>query len=172
MGSTYHSVHIHVIFTCKDRRPLIAPEMHSRIYGYIAGICRNKNCKLVEGGGVADHVHLLIGMSMTIAIADLLREIKANSSGWIHRTWPSHEFGWQDGYSAFSVSVSKIARTRGYIRNQEEHHKKHSLDDELKQFLKLHGMRLNEDGSVDRAPLPEPEEDSIDSAAPDGAQEN
>jgi REP element-mobilizing transposase RayT len=168
MGSTYHSVHVHVIFTCKDRRPLITPDIQSRIYKYLAGICRKRNCHLVEGGGVDNHVHLLIGLSMTNAIADLLRDVKANSSRWVHETWPKQEFGWQDGYAAFSVSVSMIARTRKYIRNQEEHHKKHSLEDELHGFLKMHGMMLNEDGSVSRSPLPAPD----DSAAPDGAQDD
>lgn len=167
MGSTYHSVYVHVIFACKDRRPLISPEIGERLYAYITGICRNHNCTLIEGGGVADHVHLLIGLNMTTAIADLMREVKASSSGWVHKTWPKADFGWQDGYAAFSVSVSMIAKTRRYIRKQAEHHATQSLADELTTFLGLHGMMVNADGSVTREPPPEPE----GPVAPDGAQE-
>ena len=76
---------------------------------------------------MADHVHLLIGIAPRHAIATILRDIKANASKWIHETWPGQEFAWQEGYGVFSVSISHIEKTRAYIRNQEEHHKKQSF---------------------------------------------
>ena len=120
---------------------------------------------LVEGGGVANHVHLLLDLSVTKSIADLMRDIKSNSSRWIHETWPECEFGWQDGYGVFSVCVSLMEKTRRYIRNQERHHKQSSFEDELRLFLKKHGMRVEPDGVVAGV-----EHESDDSAAPDGAR--
>ncbi|MEZ5991933.1 MAG: IS200/IS605 family transposase [Planctomycetota bacterium] len=148
MGSTYHSVHIHVVFSCKDRKLLITPEIKHELFVYISGVCDKRQCKLIEGGGTADHVHLLIGLSMTKSISDLLRDIKTNTSRWIHEKWPSHEFGWQDGYGAFSVSASLMQRTRDYIRNQEAHHAKKTFEAELDEIFKMHGMKQNPDGSV------------------------
>jgi REP element-mobilizing transposase RayT len=167
MGSTFHSVRIHVIFTCKERRPLLTPEMQKRIHPYIGGICRKHRNILLEGGGVADHIHLLIGLSMTQAVADLLREIKAGTSKWIHETWPGQEFAWQEGYGAFSVSVSLVKKTREYIRNQEQHHKTQTLQQELQQFAELHGMRMTDDGSFELVEPPEemPHDDDGDEPA-------
>ena len=114
MGSTYHSVRVHVIFACKDRQPLISPEIKAELFQYIHGLCDKRGCKLIEGGGISDHVHLLIGLSMTKSIADLLRDIKTNTSRWIHEKWPKQEFGWQDGYGVFSVSASLVQRKAGW----------------------------------------------------------
>jgi REP element-mobilizing transposase RayT len=93
-------------------------------------------------------VHLLIGLSMTKSIADLLRDIKTNTSRWIHENWPNQEFGWQDGYGAFSVSASLVQRTRDYIRNQEARHQKQTFDEELDEILEMHGLKRHPDGSV------------------------
>lgn len=162
MGNTYHNVHLHIVFSCKDRRPLITPEIQKRLFEFISGICRKRACTLVEGGGVADHVHLLVELAVTKSIADLLRDIKTNSSRWIHETWPEREFGWQDGYGVFSVCASMMDKTRQYIRNQEQHHRSRSLEEELGAILEMHGMRAEPDGSVARI-----EGDSDDSAAPE-----
>jgi putative transposase len=137
--------------------------MHNRLFSYISGVCRKRDCMLLEGGGVADHVHLLIGMSMTKTIADLLRDIKANTSRWIHETWPEREFGWQDEYGAFSVGVSYIDKSRPYIRNQQEHQRKHTFEEELRMFVEMQGMRLEADGTVTQSAR-----DSEDTVAPDG----
>ena len=143
MGSTFHSITLHAVFACKDRRPLIAPVIASRLYSYLGGILRKRGCLLIEGGGVEDHAHLLIGFAPKNSVAEVLRDIKANSSRWIHETWPDHEFGWQEGYGVFSVSVSHIDKTKAYIRNQAQHHAKHTLEDELRDFMKLHGLGEN-----------------------------
>lgn len=148
MGSTYHNVRIHAVFACKDRKPLITPDIKSELFKYIHGVCEKRQCTLIEGGGTADHVHLLIGLSMTKAIADLMRDIKTNTSRWVHEKWPKLEFAWQDGYGVFSVSASLVERTRGYIRNQEAHHAEKTFDEELDEILKMHGMKRNPDGSV------------------------
>jgi putative transposase len=145
MGSTFHSVTIHVIFACKDRRPLITPEIAGRLYAYIGGVLRNRDCVLIEGGGTADHVHLLIGLLPRYAIADILRDIKANTSKWVHEIWPGVEFEWQEGYGVFSVSVSHVEKSRAYIRNQQEHHKTQTFEDELRKFRNIHGLETHDD---------------------------
>ena len=152
MGSTFHSVTVHVIFTCKERRALITPEINDRLYPYIGGILRNRHCTLLEGGGIENHVHLLIGAAPRHAISDVLRDIKSNTSKWIHETWPKHEFAWQEGHGVFSVSISHIEKTKACIRNQPEHHKKHSFEDEQSQFKKLHGLMDQADGSPSDSP--------------------
>jgi putative transposase len=145
MGSTFYSVTVHVIFACKDRRPLITPDIAERLFPYIGGILRNRDCVLLEGGGVADHIHLLVGIVPRYALSDILRDVKANTSKWIHETWPGQEFAWQEGYGVFSVSISHIERTRVYIRSQEEHHKKHTLKEELDRFKQMHGLQTEDD---------------------------
>ncbi len=131
---------------------MLTPEIRARLFPYIQGILGNHGHLLVEGGGVDDHVHLLVALSMKQAVADMMRELKAGASKWIHETWPRQEFAWQEGYGAFSVSMSGVAETRAYIRNQEEHHRKLTLAEELRKFAEVHGMRMNEDGSFERAP--------------------
>ena len=144
MGSTFHSVTLHVIFTCKDRRDLITPAIADRLYPYFGGILKKRDCVLLEGGGIANHVHLLIGHLPRYSISEIMRDIKSNTSKWIHETW-ADEFAWQGGYGVFSVSVSHVEKTRAYIRKQEEHHKKHSFEDELRKFKELHGLSIEED---------------------------
>lgn len=144
MSDTYHSINLHFIFSCKDRLPLITPEIEAELYKVMAGVLRNKGAVLIEGNGTADHVHLLIGLPPRYAPSDAIRDVKANSSRWVHEKWPKQPFGWQAGFAVFSVSISKIKRTREYIRNQKEHHKQQSFRDELKWFLDNHGVEYEE----------------------------
>lgn len=143
MGSTYHSINLHVIFACKDRMALITPEIEKELYPVIGGILRNKDAILLEGNGTEDHAHLLIGLLPRHAPADILRDVKANTSRWIHTKWPKHPFAWQDGYSVFSVSIGKVKRTREYILNQKQHHEKVTFRQELQWFLDSHGIHYD-----------------------------
>lgn len=143
MGSTYHSINLHVIFACKDRMALITPEIENELYPVIGGILRNKDAILIEGNGTEDHAHLLLGLLPRHAPADILRDIKANTSRWIHTKWPKQPFAWQEGYAVFSVSIGKLQRTREYIRNQKEHHKKVSFRQELQWFLDNHAIQYD-----------------------------
>lgn len=148
MGNTYHSINLHLIFSCKERRPLITHDIQERLYSYIGGILRKRDCVLLEAGGVSDHVHLLIGMPPRHALSDVMRELKSNSSKWVHETFPDREFGWQDGYGVFSVSISKLKPTREYIQTQEAHHAKTSFQDELRWFVESHGLQYMDDNEV------------------------
>jgi len=127
MGRTYTNLTVHAIFSTKYRRKIILPSFKSELYKYIGGIIRNKKGVLLEIGGIQDHVHLLAGFPPTIAVSDMLRFIKSNSSGWVNELSDNQlteEFAWQPGFGAFSVSYSQQTPVGNYIRNQEEHHKK------------------------------------------------
>lgn len=136
------SLHFHVVFSTKERRPLINYAIRPDLHTYIGGIVRELNAKPVIIGGVADHVHLLISLPAALSVADCLRVVKANSSRWMNER--GHVFSWQTGYSAFTVSTSLISKVADYIRGQEEHHKKHSFQEELLALLQKHGVSFDE----------------------------
>lgn len=136
---------MHCVFSTKERRPLITPEIQPRLFQYIGGIARENKMKLLAVGGVDDHVHLLISMPSTISISKAMQLIKGNSSKWIHETFPNNRsFAWQEGYGAFSIGVSDIERTKNYINTQAEHHGKMDFKTEFLAFLKKHEIEYDE----------------------------
>jgi putative transposase len=140
MGS-FTQLTYHVVFGTKYRRPSITGDIRDRLYEYIGGTLRAKKGHLIEIGGMADHVQLLAHLSPTLAIADVIRDLKATSSGWLNEMpdRPQH-FEWQKGYGAFSVSYSHVETVQTYIRNQEEHHRTKSFEEEYVSFLDRHGI--------------------------------
>jgi REP element-mobilizing transposase RayT len=136
MSSTHLSLHRHVIFGTKHQRPLIAAEWRPRFHAYIGGAIRTLEVVPEAVGGVADHIHLLMGIRATHRLADVMRDIKRASSAWVHETIRDRQFEWQDGYGAFSVSASMIEKVKNYIANQEEHHRKKTFQEEYVEFLK------------------------------------
>jgi putative transposase len=143
MAHSYTNLLYHIVYGTKERRPLIDDEFQPRLYEYLGGTIRGLKSTALEIGGVEDHVHILAKVSPTIAISDFLEKLKANSSKWAKSV--RRGFGWQDGYSAFTVSESQVERVRAYIRNQREHHKKTSFRDELIALLKAHGVQYDPD---------------------------
>ena len=136
------SLHYHVVFSTKDRRPLINPAIRPDLHAYIGGIVRELQGKPVIIGGVADHVHMLLSLPGSLAVAECLRVVKANSSRWMNER--GHVFSWQSGYSAFTVSTSLMPAVTDYIRAQEEHHKIHAFRDELLALLVKNGIAFDE----------------------------
>ena len=133
------------VFSTKERRPMITPELQSRLFQYMGGIARENKIKLLAAGGIADHVHLLISGHATISISKALQLIKGGSSKWIHETFPKHRmFEWQEGYGAFSIGISDVERTINYINNQAEHHGKMDFKKEFLAFLKRHEIEYDE----------------------------
>lgn len=133
------------MYRTKYRRDLIAVDRQQRLYEYIGGILRDQHGKLIEIGGMPDHLHILARLSPTLAISDVLRVTKANSSKWLNETFhPTMPFAWQRGFGAFSVSESNVDQLRAYIRNQAEHHKTMSFRDEYRELLKRHGIEFDE----------------------------
>ena len=132
---------MHCVFATKERRPTITAELQERLWPYLGGIARENKIKALGIGGVSDHVHVLLSLPATLSIAKAVQLIKGNSSKWIHETLPQFwNFEWQEGYGAFSIGVSGVEDTLAYIRNQPEHHRKHTFREELEIFLKKHGM--------------------------------
>jgi putative transposase len=135
MPSTYLSLHYHLLFSTKDRFPFIEREWRGRLHDYLGGTIRGLGGFPEGVGGVADHVHLLVGLTAKHCIADVLRELKKASSVWVHETIGSSKFSWQEGYAAFTVSASARRAVQQYIANQEEHHRKKSFCEELLELL-------------------------------------
>lgn len=143
MGNTYTQLYLHLVFSTKHRDPLITPEIESRLYPYIAGICSNLKAHLVRGGGFTDHCHLLVRKPPTLAESDLLRTIEANTSKWLGETSPESEFEWQDSYAALSVSTSALDDVVRYIDRQHDHHRERDFKTELIAFLDRHGVEYD-----------------------------
>jgi putative transposase len=144
MSSTHLSLHVHAIFGTKHQRPLIAAEWRPRLHAYLGGAIRTLEAIPEAVGGVADHVHLLLGLRATHCLADVLRDVKRTSSEWVHETIADKEFQWQDGYGAFSVSASLLATVKNYIARQDEHHRKRTFQEEYLELLKKSGVEFDE----------------------------
>jgi putative transposase len=145
MPQSFVCMHCHIIFSMKNREPLISPVVAPRLYEYIGGIVRNAKSKLAAAGGVADHVHLMVSLGKQEALADAVRNIKSNSSRWIHEAFSSlRGFAWQAGYGAFAVSYSNLDEVKGYIANQHKHHRVRTFQEEFLALLKRHGIEYDE----------------------------
>jgi putative transposase len=132
---------MHVVFSTKDRRRIIPAEMKERLWSYTAGICKRQNIFVHAIGGVEDHIHLLLQFPATIAVSDAIKKIKANSSGWLADE--IGKFAWQAGYGAFGVSKSNTASVVKYIKNQEQHHRKMTFEQEFVALLEKHGIEYD-----------------------------
>ena len=137
MANTYSQIYIQTVFAVDGRLSLIRPEFKEELYKYITGIVRNSKQKLIAINGMTDHVHILIGLKPAMALADLVQDIKVDSSKFINRKkWVRGRFSWQEGYGAFSYGHSQLDTIIGYIRNQERHHRRRSFKDEYLAWLK------------------------------------
>lgn len=145
MANTFTNLLYHIVFSTKDRTPLIHGEMRERLYEYMGGIIRGERGVLLEIGGVPDHVHLLTKLKSDMAVAEMVRLVKSNSSKWWNELDDTKaHFEWQTGYGAFTVSESQVRKVRSYIQTQESHHAKVSFRDELITLLKKHGIEYDE----------------------------
>jgi len=145
MSHSYACLLTHAVFSTKDRAPLVAGECRERLFPYLGGIAREGGAKVLTVGGTADHVHVLLSLPPTLCVADALRDLKANSSRWIHDTWPQRrDFAWQTGYGAFSVSESTREAVARYIQEQEQHHRRMTFQEEFIALLKKHGIQYDE----------------------------
>ena len=137
MANTFSQIYIQAVFAVSGRQSLIRQAFKEELYKYITGIVRNQGQKLITINGVADHLHLLIGLRPAKALADLIREVKADSSNFINENrWVHGRFSWQDGYGAFSYGHSQLNTIIRYIENQENHHRKQSFRNEYLSLLK------------------------------------
>ena len=141
MASTLTKILLHITFSTKDRVPTIPESREPVLYSYIGGICRRMNSPLLAMGGTADHVHMMVSMSKTIALSILLMEVKRDSSKWIkERDASLRTFGWQDGYFGFSIGESEVEALRAYSANQKSHHTTVDFKVEIRMFLQKYGI--------------------------------
>jgi putative transposase len=145
MAGTYSQIYIQIVFAVKGRENLISKERKEELNKYIAGIIKGKEQKPIIVNGMPDHIHAFVGLRPSMAIADLVRDIKNNSSNFINdNKWIKGKFSWQKGYGAFSYSHSHIERVYNYIKNQEEHHRKETFHKEYLELLKKFEVEYNE----------------------------
>jgi putative transposase len=143
MPSTHTCLLYHLIFATKNREPLIAKSWRDRLHEYLGGAMRGLDATPQGIGGVADHVHLLVGLKPAHCLADFVRETKKASSAWVAETIPESRFRWQEGYAAFTVSASARLDVQKYIANQEEHHRTKTFREELVAFLEKSGVEFD-----------------------------
>ena len=146
MPQSLSAVYIHLVFSTKDRRPLLRDKpTRDALHAYLGGISKQLDCAPIQIGGVEDHVHILISIPSTLSVAKSVQLLKGNSSKWIHDTFKEHgDFEWQEGYGAFSIGISGVEDTTKYIQGQAEHHRKMTFKEEIEVFLKKHGMEYVE----------------------------
>jgi putative transposase len=145
MPGTFSQVLLHIVFSTKQREPWITSDIAEQLYPYIGGIVRAQKGTMYDIGGIEDHLHLYLRWRTDETISDLMRNVKASSSRWIHENFPAlSSFAWQEGYAVFSVSKSQEGAVKKYIANQVEHHKKEDFKTELLRFLRLHGIEFDE----------------------------
>lgn len=143
MPQSLSRILLHLVFSTKNRIPMINRENECQLHSYFTGILKNLKCPSLQAGGTEDHVHILCCLSRTIAISDLLEELKKSSSKWM-KTKDVQNFFWQTGYGAFSIGESQIDKLTRYIQSQHEHHKKVTFQDEYREFLKLYNISYDE----------------------------
>ena len=146
MPQSLVQIYVHIVFSTKDRMPFLKDTVfRGRVHAYLAGICNKQDCPAIIVGGVADHVHLLCRLGKQIDISSLIREIKRDSSSWVKEEEPTLSvFFWQSGYGTFSVSSSHVDALKNYIRDQEEHHKTESFQDEFRRLCAKYGVPVDE----------------------------
>ena len=145
MPQSYCNLLYHIVYSTKDRHPWLNGDMRQRVHAYLGGAIRNEGGIALIINGTADHVHLLAKLRQDKAVSDVVRCMKASSSGWIRDNFADlRQFRWQNGYAAFSLSTLQVPKTRQYIANQEEHHKRRSFKEELIALLRANGIEYDE----------------------------
>ncbi len=144
MPSTHLSLHYHLVFSTKDRISMIDPVWRERRHAFLGGTVKHLDGVPEAIGGVADHVHLLIGLNAMHRLADVTREIKSVSSRWVHEEMGVKLFSWQEGYGGFTVGAPQCPAVKDYILRQEEHHRVKSFQEEYLDFLKRGGVTYDD----------------------------
>lgn len=141
MANTYSQIYIHAVFAVEGRQNLIPPEHNDELQMYITGVVTAQKQKLIAINNMPDHVHMLIGLQPDLALSDLIRDVKAGSSGFINRKrWVRGRFEWQEGFGAFSYSRSHLDTVIRYIQNQQKHHARKTFRQEYEELLQKFGV--------------------------------
>lgn len=145
MANTYTQIYVHVVFAVQERASLLKTEWREELFRYIAGILKNQGIKLIAIGGVEDHIHILFALNPKVALSDLIRDIKANSSKFINdKGFVRGKFYWQEGFGAFSYSRSQVDAVAKYVLNQEKHHANKTFKGEFIELLERFDIEYDE----------------------------
>lgn len=145
MPQSLSSILVHLVFSTKNREPCIAPAIETELHPYMATIFRDHDSPSLVIDGTADHIHVLFALGRTVTIASLVEEVKTGSSKWLKTKGREfRNFHWQRGYGAFSIGQSSVAELKRYIRNQKQHHRRISFEDEYRKFLKRYEVDFDE----------------------------
>ena len=146
MPQSLVQIYVHIVYSTKHRQQLLQDsEPRERMHRYLAGICRNQGAPALIVGGVEDHVHLLCRLGKTMAVADLVRDLKRDSSKWVKTEQARLSgFHWQQGYGAFSISPAHVDALSRYIAGQESHHRRESFQDEFRRLCTKYGLEIDE----------------------------
>lgn len=145
MANTYTQIYLHIVFSVKGRQCLIQKNWKEELHKYICGIVNGNEQKVYAIGGIEDHIHLLVSIKPNIAVSDLVRDIKTNSSKWVNeKGFVKGKFQWQEGFGAFSYAQSQLETVIAYINNQEQHHRKISFKDEYLELLQKFNIGYDE----------------------------
>ncbi len=136
MPSTHTALYYHLVFSTKDREPWFDSSFLPELHAYLGGIIRKMDGVALAVGGVADHVHLAVGLKASHTLADVMRGLKADSSKWIKSSLGRTAFAWQEGYGAFTVGAPGLEKVREYVLNQEERHQSESFQVEYVKMLR------------------------------------
>ncbi len=145
MPQSLASLHIHLVFSTKNREPVITEGVRAALHAYMATVLQNSGCAPILINSVEDHIHLLFDLARNVAVSQAVEDVKKSSSKWIKTQEAEFaDFAWQAGYGAFAVSESNVESVREYITRQREHHRKETFQEEYRQFLDRHRVPYNE----------------------------
>ena len=145
MANTYTALFYHIVFSTKNRVPFIKHDIEERVWEYVGGVARHHKMTALQVGGIEDHLHVLVMAPATLSPSEMAQWLKSDSSKWIHEEFPDlQDFGWQDGYGAFTVSKANVPSVIGYIQNQRAHHQTKTFQEEYLDFLKKAGVDYDE----------------------------
>lgn len=145
MSQSLSKVYLHIIFSTKDRLPLINSQIEKDLIRYMSGILRNLDCPAIKIGGTSNHIHILNSLSRTMTQSKMIAILKKDSTKWIKsKDLKFRNFHWQNGFGIFSVSASNVKSVIKYIENQNDHHKVKSFKEEYMEFLKTYKMNYDE----------------------------
>ena len=144
MAGTFSNLTVHLVFSTKNRLPLMTTPVRDQLFPYMGGVVRGLAGTIISVGGMPDHVHLVVRLPTSLSVADVVRTVKTNTSKWMNGRAAGMKFGWQRGYGAFSVSQSALPAVVNYVRNQERHHRCRSFKEELTVLLTKNGIDFDE----------------------------
>lgn len=143
MAQSLSNILVHLVFSTKNRQPLIGTNMEAELWRYLAATCTAQGCQAHRVGGTTDHIHILCELARTVPVSGLLEEVKKSSSKWMKAKGVG-DFRWQDGYGAFSIGQSQFDDVIAYISRQEEHHRRVTFQEEYREFLKKYHVQYDE----------------------------